>query len=347
MTKTSTRADHSVVGDPLKGKVGGAMAMTGGFVCLLGSNAVDRSQVSTIALIASGATFVVLGALLLLFPTTRWLVRIVLYGSIATLSAYLAIGDPIGAAPMFYMWPMAFSAYFMPRRHLLSVTLLSGVGLVAALLINRHDHAGADTMLGVISSVGIVAVVMDAMNRRERALRDQLEVNAGTDPLTGLLNRRAFDPELDELLGGGADDRPLCLVMFDLDHFKRFNDARGHLVGDEALRRLAAVLRRQAGPEDPIARFGGEEFTVAMPGADVPRALAFTQRVAEALERAGDPDWHLTVSAGIAQALPGDRGLALVARADAALYDAKRAGRNRAAYTTGETGIGHSFHLKS
>lgn len=320
------------------------MAVAGGFVCLLGSNAIDRTRTSTIALIVAGATFVILGAVLLLFPTTRWLLETTVYGSIVVLSAYIALADPVGMAPMFYLWPVAFGAYFMTRPKLLFLTLLAMVGLAVGLFINRVDHHRADTMIGVISSLAIVAWMMDAMNQRERQLRKQLEVNAGTDPLTGLLNRRAFDPALDDLLAAELADRPLALVMFDLDHFKRFNDARGHLVDDEALRRLAAVLQRQAGPHDPIARFGGEEFTVAMPGAEVPQALAFAHRVAAALERAGEPDWHLTVSAGIAQALPGDRGLTLVARADSALYDAKRAGRNRAAYCDADIQVGQPFN---
>lgn len=343
MTDTRIRAEEPTSGDRLMGKVCGAMAIAGGFVCLIGSHAVQRTQASTLALVIGGAGFVLVGAVLLLFPTNRLLLEGTVFSSIAVMSAYIAIGNPIGTAPLFYMWPVAFGAYFMTRRKLLLLAVLSAIGLVVALLINSHDHAGADTMLGVISSVGIVAWMMDAMNQRERVLLRQLEVNASTDPLTGLLNRRAFDPALDDLLAAESLDHPLCLVMFDLDHFKRFNDTRGHLVGDEALRRLAAVLKRQAGPDDPIARFGGEEFTVAMPGAEVPQALAFAHRVAAALERTGEPDWHLTVSAGIAQALPGDRGLTLVARADSALYDAKRAGRNRAAYCDADIYVGQPF----
>ena len=173
------------------------------------------------------------------------------------------------------------------------------------------------------------------------AERNALEANerlallAATDPLTGLANRRRFDEALDEACRPEARrDRPLCLAMLDADHFKRLNDRHGHLVGDAVLRAVAGRLAvRTRRPGELAYRFGGEEFVALLPGLDLDAAEAWAERVRSevavgVMERDGI---EITLSVGIALAPAGGRvdPAGLVSAADAALYEAKRAGRDR------------------
>ena len=157
------------------------------------------------------------------------------------------------------------------------------------------------------------------------------------DALTGLYNRTYFNEQIDNQISAAqGNGQPFSLVMVDVDHFKRYNDAFGHLKGDACLaavaHALAGVVRR---PEDFIARYGGEEFVVVLPETDANEAQAFAERAREAVLRlrieAAAPSRYVTVSAGCATSVPGNSVLSidtLVETADAALYRAKAAGRN-------------------
>jgi diguanylate cyclase (GGDEF)-like protein len=157
------------------------------------------------------------------------------------------------------------------------------------------------------------------------------------DALTGLYNRTYFNEQIDNQISAAqGNGQPFSLVMVDVDHFKRYNDAFGHLKGDACLaavaHALAGVVRR---PEDFIARYGGEEFVVVLPETDANEAQALAERAREAVLRlrieAAAPSRYVTVSAGCATSAPGNSVLSidtLVETADAALYRAKAAGRN-------------------
>jgi diguanylate cyclase (GGDEF)-like protein len=166
--------------------------------------------------------------------------------------------------------------------------------------------------------------------------RQELAVRASTDGLTGLLNRRTFDECLAaEVSSAVRHERSLSLAIVDIDHFKRVNDRHGHLAGDAVLASVAAQLQGIARSGDTVARIGGEEFAWIMPETPTPVAFNVADRVRAAVDASvyGDTT-NLTISVGIAQlgdALTAD---ALYIRADAALYDAKRGGRNR---TVGHT----------
>jgi diguanylate cyclase (GGDEF)-like protein len=151
-----------------------------------------------------------------------------------------------------------------------------------------------------------------------------------TDAVTGIPVRRVFERELRKtfILGLGTlrDSDRFGILMIDIDHFKRFNDERGHLEGDTALRRVARIIQEHVRPDDLLARYGGEEFVVIVPRADRKSVI----RLAERVRTAVDLDYYpLTVSVGYSLRLPGDGSeWAVVERADAALYQAKDAGRN-------------------
>lgn len=166
---------------------------------------------------------------------------------------------------------------------------------------------------------------------REREHSRRLEASAHTDELTGVGNRRAFDEALTALLARRAKGgSPLCLLMIDLDYFKRYNDSHGHLAGDQALRLAGALLRAALRPGDIAARYGGEEFAVLLPGVDAERALMVAERLVRDFRIADWPHEPVTISVGVAEASQGEAPQSLVARADAALYAAKAEGRDRA-----------------
>jgi diguanylate cyclase len=146
---------------------------------------------------------------------------------------------------------------------------------------------------------------------------------ARTDDLTGLPNRRAWDEELPrEVLRSRRETLPLCVAMIDLDHFKEYNDEHGHQAGDRLLKQAAAAWGVELRGTDFLARYGGEEFALALPACPPDEAIAVVERL-----RAATPQGE-TASAGIACWNGAESAAALVGRADAALYEAKRQGRN-------------------
>ncbi len=162
--------------------------------------------------------------------------------------------------------------------------------------------------------------------RRERA--DQVAL---TDALTGLFNRRMAMQALDrELARSARSGSPLTVLLCDLDHFKRLNDQFGHLVGDQALRAVATLLKERVRKSDILARFGGEEFVLVLPDTPPEDAAVLATRIFTEVERRGtELALPLTVSIGLTMALPDDTAHRLIERADHALYASKDHGRNR------------------
>jgi diguanylate cyclase (GGDEF)-like protein len=155
-------------------------------------------------------------------------------------------------------------------------------------------------------------------------LLGRLQHMARTDDLTGLPNRRHWEEQLPrELARASRGSQPVCVAMLDLDHFKDFNDRHGHQAGDRLLRGAAASWRETLRSYDILARYGGEEFSVILPGCTIDDGMRLVERL-----RAGTPEGE-SVSAGIAAWDGEEAPEALVGRADAALYRAKRAGRDR------------------
>jgi len=173
----------------------------------------------------------------------------------------------------------------------------------------------------------------DEVNRLKREL-DRARDEALRDSLTGLANRRAFDLRLAACLTG--DGAPACLLLGDIDHFKRVNDTYGHLFGDQVLKAVAQGVAACLGPAHLAARVGGEEFAILLPGAGLPQAQALAERVratvaASRIRRRGGGDavGQVTISLGVAAQRQGEAADRWFDRADQALYAAKHAGRNR------------------
>ena len=158
-----------------------------------------------------------------------------------------------------------------------------------------------------------------------------------TDPLTGLGNRKYFDRSFDMAVRAAlASGEPLSLLMFDIDHFKSFNDSYGHLTGDQVLRLVAMSLKQTIKGQDITARYGGEEFAVVLPNTALRQALTVADHIRRAVmakelkkKSTGEILGRVTISVGVSMLKPDDDTDLLIERADACLYAAKRNGRNR------------------
>jgi diguanylate cyclase (GGDEF)-like protein len=201
----------------------------------------------------------------------------------------------------------------------------------------RSEIVGAPALF--VSTTFIVVVWLLAFALRDRsAMQSQLEHLAQTDSLTGLDNRRALDKTLlTEWLRMKRTGRELSVLFIDADHFKKYNDQHGHAVGDYALKRIAAALAQHLErPGDSVARYGGEEFVAVLPNTGERGALNVAEAIRREVEVCHDPAGQrripaVTVSIGCGTAdQASDASLeAFMRRADAALYTAKAAGRNR------------------
>ncbi|KRP69686.1 MULTISPECIES: sensor domain-containing diguanylate cyclase [Pseudomonas] len=232
--------------------------------------------------------------------------------------------------------------------------------LITTVALGKHEALAAWRIEAALSAVVVVGLlgltgligwflILDIRRRTEaeEALRvaqqqlldsnRQLAFLAMKDALTGLANRRCFDETLAlEARRAQREGTSLALLMIDIDHFKRYNDAFGHVVGDTCLQRVSRLLERCARrPSDLVARYGGEEMAIIMPGTDSEGAVVVAQRILESLQHEnithpGSPFGYVSVSIGIATGT-GSRlkpALGLIEAADQALYSAKAAGRN-------------------
>jgi diguanylate cyclase (GGDEF)-like protein len=210
----------------------------------------------------------------------------------------------------------------------LCVPLVVGGKVIGSVLLNRPTPYDESDEHRIHESVSQAAPVL--ANLRNLAIA---EIRAATDGLTGLPNKRAVTDTLKRMFAQAATERsPLALLMLDLDHFKQVNDQRGHAVGDQVLANVGAVMRGAMRSRDFAGRNGGEEFAILLPDTETPVALRIAERVRAAIAEMSlsGTDVTVTVSVGVAgypeHASTPDR---LARLADAALYLAKRQGRNR------------------
>ena len=240
----------------------------------------------------------------------------------------------------YHAWPGRKREHdHFPSRALVSVPVRWGeefLGVLNILAYAPHRYTEVDMdMLNMFAAQAAIAI----RNARLYGMVEQLAV---TDELTGLFNRRGFfqlgEREFERAL---RFNRSLAALMFDIDHFKRVNDAHGHPVGDQVLRALADSVRQNTRGIDVAGRYGGEEFVLLLPETPLQEAVQIADRLRQSIADLSVPicpangDFppvkiHITVSIGVAVALPGIRNLAdLLERADHAMYRGKDFGRNR------------------
>ncbi len=197
------------------------------------------------------------------------------------------------------------------------------IGSVRSNAFAKHNKDFIGTLMNQVS------VVID-----NAVLHQRIQDMARTDGLTGLLNHRTFMDKIDaQFRQLDRDARPFSLLLIDIDHFKRINDTHGHPVGDVALKGIARIIGEMARSVDFVARYGGEEFAVGMYGSDSKGAEQMAERIRKSVEQAtiasGKTALRLSVSIGVASFIKGYQKEDLIAKADEALYEAKRTGRNR------------------
>ncbi|MEM1372204.1 MAG: GGDEF domain-containing protein [Pseudomonadota bacterium] len=185
-----------------------------------------------------------------------------------------------------------------------------------------------------------LTVSLEASQASLTNMRDKLDKarEAGLrDALTNLRNRRHFDHALPEEIGAAKENETqLCLVLIDVDHFKRFNDSFGHPAGDAVLRLMGALLAESVKGRDTAVRYGGEEFAIILPDTGLSGAITLAERMRVQLQRkelilrdTRQSLGKVTASFGLAEMCRGESAESLLARADEAMYEAKRSGRNR------------------
>lgn len=233
-----------------------------------------------------------------------------------------------GVVGIFWAYPALFICYFLlPRRvaGVLSLVLLVTVSASSATVL------GLPVALRVFASMVFVLVMINVVLNVIGELQQTLVTQAITDPLTGAYNRRHLQTHLLQLVVPAEAAQPTdALLAIDIDHFKQVNDRHGHDVGDAVLCKLVAAVASRKRRSDLLFRTGGEEFMLLLPRVSSEAALG----IAEALrQRLAQADWlpsePVTVSIGVSPLHAGQSPQAWVKSADNALYEAKRAGRNR------------------
>jgi diguanylate cyclase (GGDEF)-like protein len=240
-------------------------------------------------------------------------------GALGTVMVSIAIatGGPTGGTvfPLIYIWGALYSFTFFSRRVAIMQVALITVGFTAAAIISGHV---------ALAYVLTVLFTIFAQAPFVRFLVSEIVELGRVDPLTGIANRRAVDEQMEYVhRDGQRSGRSNALIMIDIDHFKQYNDNRGHLDGDQFLRDVVLAWKAVLRDNDLLARFGGEEFIVLLRDSTIEGALECADRIRSVVPGG------MTCSAGVAAFDPGEDSRVLLARVDLALYRAKTEGRNR------------------
>lgn len=250
--------------------------------------------------------------------------------SLISTAACLVTAMLPGALGLYWIYVALLANYFLVKRTEAAAMTAIALGVVA---VYNDVFVSNEQKLAFMVSVLLVSLFAFIFAYRAELHRQQLETLATIDPLTGIGNRRAMESELQIAIqthrrtGAGFG-----LAMLDLDHFKRINDEFGHEAGDQVLVDFATLVRAHTRQVDRLFRFGGEEFVLLIPGADAAALSCIADKLCAMIAaRLQCKDRPITLSIGATALRPDDDAPAWLARADAALYRAKHAGRNRAA----------------
>jgi diguanylate cyclase (GGDEF)-like protein len=330
----------------------------------------DLLTVVVSSLLHLAAVRQVYGAVVELFglaPLPRWERWLAFAGAAAqvavwALTTYGGATDVVRARPATIAVPLCLTAWCVLRRFVHETAKPRSLGtqyVIAAAAMASINHLTRsvgplllppgtdplDTPLAVVSAavmltgsmIGLVGLLLEAERRSRAALEahnEQLVIDASTDALTGLANRRRLETAgVVEVTRARRYGWPVAVLMLDVDHFKSINDRFGHAAGDEVLRAVAKLAGADLRAQDLLARWGGEEFALMLPQCEQDAAARVAERIRKALRESSMPGLdgrRVTMSIGVAAVTPGDATLeAAVKRADEALYRAKHEGRDR------------------
>jgi diguanylate cyclase (GGDEF)-like protein len=258
--------------------------------------------------------------------------------------ADLATHDASVSAQVFFIFPTVYGAALLPRPGAVLVTAASLAGELVVVFAQLPPREAAVSACYVAAALVTIAVVLNRGTERQHELIVELARLATVDPLTGLVTRRGFDEALSVALDQPDGDEGTSLLVLDVDRFKWVNDRYGHPGGDQVLVQLSERLVAASRRGDVVCRMGGDEIALLLPRCAIDSALRRAQEIVELVRDEGfavtaDDLIDVSVSAGLAHApTHGSDARTLYAAADAALYEAKRLGRDRVVARSGGPG---------
>jgi diguanylate cyclase (GGDEF)-like protein len=232
-----------------------------------------------------------------------------------------------GTQQVYWAYPALMAVFYLvkPREGVVFALIL--IAALIPRLLPEENTFLTTTMLITIIVMSTIAFAFSVVTNRQRDLLIRL---ATKDPLTGAGNRRALENKMADIVAGHArNSSPAALIILDLDHFKAVNDAHGHAMGDQILRRITEIVNLRIRVTDSLYRIGGEEFVVVLEGQNRDGAAHLAEQLRTLVE-ANElvPDHSVTISLGVAEILYKETSNDWLHRADEALYQAKRSGRN-------------------
>src|SRR4051812_27502837 len=315
----------------------GGFFVFGGILALVSLLLPHAATVMDPGLVVLGSFACVSGTLLLIAPQIippQLLTFVLLAGNLLISTGIYFPQSPGSVSALLYVWVGFQAASFLPNRHAVAHVAATGVTYAIALGTVPGADRGQRWLL-MFGVTAVIALMVAVLRERVDRLITRLADAARTDALTGLLNRRGFQ-ELMEVETERAlrSNRPLAILVGDLDHFKHLNDRFGHAAGDVALKRFAEIATQASRRIDAVARIGGEEFALLLPDTEQHAAYLLAERLRRAVKepsasRTGETELP-TVSFGVASfPTHAPDAAALMHAADQALYAAKAMGRDR------------------
>ncbi|MET3117122.1 diguanylate cyclase [Undibacterium sp. GrIS 1.8] len=241
-------------------------------------------------------------------------------------SGMLAVIFIKGAPLVYWVYPTMIAAYFMLKAH--EALLINTVSLIA-MLFALYGQMELLNLSSIAITIILINLFSTIFSYRTNLQHKELNQQAEHDFLTGVGNRRSLDRCLAKLSDPQKTYPESCLLLFDLDHFKKVNDQFGHIVGDQVLVKLCNLIATRIRNTDSVFRYGGEEFVVIAVGANLTAATRLAEELRALVEVTPlIENFSITVSIGVAKITPSETGASWFQRADAMLYEAKQAGRN-------------------
>lgn len=312
----------------------GTLFLVGGMLGFLIQAIGEHSTRSDLIVVATAAGALLFGAVCFIgyrrLPQGFFAALVTLGSLMITLVAATSVDGAEAMYGYFYIWVVIMAFLFFSVRAATVQALLAATAY-GAVLYGRDVPFETTLLLSAVATLGTTGVLVGLVRSHTERMASGLASEAHTDPVTGLTNRRGFDERFRrEVEQARRLRRPLSLVVCDLDRFKAVNDGLGHEEGDAALRRAAVAIAEGTRGSDIVARLGGEEFAVLLPETDERGAYSVAERIRDSVrvEFDGFPV-AVTTSCGVASLAVGGDHEDLYRNADAALYEAKAAGRNR------------------